>query len=240
MSFQQQFSANNGAMFPSPISIPTFSASSRKRKEFDESDDLDAPLNIAERRKVSIGGKREIVVTRDRLTDLTSPHRRLQMPLPSYKARGGDQPAMFHPLGAEDNLKMLSQLGLLPGQQPQQQLTSSTSNSSLYNGSNDSPTSALSTSSFFGSSSNQPDGYFGGGHYPNVDPYGPQAAFNRAQEAMEVDPAARVHGPSCTSLPQLYVAHTQGSSLMARCMDCQHSWQVQDAAGGSLGVCYSP
>lgn len=55
----------------------------------------------------------------------------------------------------------------------------------------DSPKSVSSDNLFGGS-----DGYFAPGHYPNIDPYGPQAHLAKAQEAaaMDCDPSPSRHG----------------------------------------------
>ncbi|PWN21647.1 hypothetical protein BCV69DRAFT_282361 [Microstroma glucosiphilum] len=168
---------------------------SRKRKEMEEEAGGNGQINIAERRKIA---------------------------LPSRKS-DGHQTATFHPLGAEDNLRMLASLGLL-------ETRASTSRLPM----NGSPTSASSDAS-------SSDHYFSSshaGHYPNVEPYHRHNMSASSSGSMDIDPStpAHGHGPQCSSLPQLYICHEMDSALYARCVDCSHSWHV----GPGQSLSYSP
>jgi hypothetical protein len=145
-----------------------------------------------------------------------------QIALPSRKS-DGHQTATFHPLGAEDNLRMLASLGLLENRASSSRLTM-----------NGSPTSASSDSSYS-------DNYFSSshaGHYPNVEPYHRHNMSASSSSSMDLDPStpANAHGPQCSSLPQLYICHEMDSALYARCVDCSHSWHV----GPGQSLSYSP
>ncbi|CAO1617078.1 unnamed protein product [Sympodiomycopsis kandeliae] len=182
---------------------PGSTSSNRKRKEMmDDHMNGQAPMQIPERRKLAL----------------------------PRGSSAGNQVAMFHPLDAQDNLKMLANMGLISGPN---------ASNAWSVGVNDSPKST-SSDSLPGTSD---DGYFSAGHgqYPNVAPYGGQT-FNQGQESsdMDIDPCAAKHGPSCTSLPQLYVSTESGSTLLARCRDCNFSWEVQSPSGPSHCLSYSP
>lgn len=175
----------------------------------------------------------------------------------THRKSDSDEVARFLPLGAEENLKMLASLGLLPA--------SAMPNSGNGTGSNNSecevpsvlhcpsewktdltvlafprhtgsPTSATLSSG--------ESGYFGNGHYPDVNPYGAQSAMamqpglnGASGMSMEVDHSPSRHGPQCTGLPQLYMCTDFSTALFARCPNCDFSWEVNN---GGHSLCYSP
>ncbi|PWN27580.1 hypothetical protein BDZ90DRAFT_232007 [Jaminaea rosea] len=200
MSPQFGFSFNA----PSQSSCSSGFAASRKRGRMDDDvDDCNAG-HAPEQRKLSLAAHRSTA--------------------------GANEVATFHPLGAEENLRMLASLGLLPG--GAQHGASSGGSPGSVSSANSSPIS--STISLHG-------GYFpsstSNSAYPNVQPYAAQQAFLKAQQAascgggMDIDPTpsrAR-HGPHCGGIPQLYVSRGQGCALYARCPSCDFSWEVVEA-----------
>lgn len=144
--------------------------------------------------------------------------------------------AQFHPLPADVNQAMLSQLGQSP--------FAPSAGSSFV---------TPSSSAGFGHAHKSSAGsdYFAS-HYPDVEPYpaatgilGPTNGL--AGDGMDIDAGstrsspAGPHGPHCKSIPQLCVRYNDGagSELWATCPDCGACSKV-DSSRPATNLCYSP